>query len=341
MTVPRSLLDGSRATDARYVAGVDGGATKTVVAVLDLETLAVSLGRGGPTNADAVGDDAAAAALEAALGAALARAGVDGGELGATVCGLAGTPSRSVERRVAATFSLRSVYFVNDVVSAWAAGTWLEPGIAVISGTGSHVFGVNAGGDSWRTGGWGHILGDEGSGYWIGLAGIKAALHDRDGSGPETALVDAVVEFFGLQAVEEIQDLVYGKPLTKADIAAFAKEVTVAADAGDAVARSLFDQAAQDLATQTRAPVKALAFADEAFTVALLGSVFASGPHLRDPFERAVSAFAPRASFALPDLAPVGGSLLLALSAERAFERLERDSLRKALMAEVGSEGSS
>ena len=74
----------------------------------------------------------------------------------------------------------RSSVVVNDVVGAWASGSLASAGIVAISGTGSNVFGVNAAGDSWRCGGWGHILGDEGSGYWIGLGAIRAALAHRN-----------------------------------------------------------------------------------------------------------------------------------------------------------------
>jgi N-acetylglucosamine kinase-like BadF-type ATPase len=336
MTIPRPLLDASHPKGASHVAGVDGGATKTTAAVLDLETFHVSLGRAGPANVDAVGADASADALEAAMSGALKAAGIGGTSLGPTVLALAGTIPKTVEERIRRTFSLSDAYFVNDVVAAWASGTWLDPGVAVISGTGSHVFGVNAAGESWRTGGWGHILDDEGSGYWLGLAGIKAALQYRDASGPQTSLLDACVRFYALRAIEDIQEVFYGKPFSKAEVASFAREVAAEADGGDAVARSLFEQAATDLATQVRAPVRILGLANaEQFIIALVGSVFAGSPLLRECFERAVREFAPNAIFVLPELAPVGGSLLLAVRAEGAWDRLDRGPVRAMLAAEA------
>jgi glucosamine kinase len=319
------------------VAGVDAGGTKTLAAVLDLETFQVSLGRGGPANVDAVGAEAAGDALEAALGAALEEAGVAGSSLGPSVFGIAGTIPAVVRERIRESFSLRNAYFVNDVVAAWASGTWLEPGVGVISGTGSHVFGVNAAGESWRTGGWGHILGDEGSGYWIGLHGIKAALQYRDASGPQTALLDACVRFYALRAIEEMQDVFYSKPFTKGEVAAFAREVAAEADGGDGVARSLLERAGADLAAQARAPVQVLGLgaSEEKVVIALIGSVFAHAPLFRESFERAVREFTPNATFVLPELAPVGGSLLLAVRAEGAWDRLDRGSVRAMLAADV------
>jgi glucosamine kinase len=334
MTIPAALLDGSRATGRRYVAGIDGGATKTVAALLSLDTFDMHLGHGGPSNVDAVGADAAVAALEGALSDALRAAKVDAGEVGTSVFGVAGTPSDEVSQSVRTEFALQASHFVNDVIGAWASGTWLEPGVAVISGTGSHVFGVDAAGRSWRTGGWGHILGDEGSGYWLGLNGMKAALRYRDGSGPETALLDAAVAFYHLDDVEDLQALMYGKPLTKREIAAFTQEVEKAAGAGDGVALSLFGTAASDLAVQVRAPVAILGL-EGRFKVALVGGVFAHGELLRNPFEEAVRAFAPHAEFVVPEIPPVGGSLLLALRAEGAADDYDRDRLRSALSGEM------
>jgi N-acetylglucosamine kinase-like BadF-type ATPase len=333
MTIPGALLDGSRATGRRHVAGIDGGATKTLAAVLSLNTFEISLGRGGPSNVDAVGAEAAAAAIRDALREALSEGGVDDGDVGTAVVGLAGTPSDELAHSVQTDFSPGAWYFVNDVIAAWAAGTWLEPGVAVISGTGSHVFGVNAAGESWRTGGWGHVLGDEGSGYWLGRHGMKAALHYRDGSGPETALLEAAVAFYRLDAIEDLQALVYGKPLTKSEIAAFTQEVEKAAAAADRVAVGLFETAANDLARQVCAPIVTLGL-DGPFKVALVGGVFTSSRRLRDPFEAAVLQFAPDAQFVVPEIPPVGGSLLLALRAEDVGD-YHREALRSALSDEL------
>ena len=90
---------------------------------------------------------------------------------------------------------------------------------------------------TWRAGGWGHLLGDEGSGYWLGAQSIVAALHDRDGSGPPTALSEASLEFFRSPSVEALAASVYTTPLTKGEVAAFAVETSRLAHEGDVVAR--------------------------------------------------------------------------------------------------------
>jgi N-acetylglucosamine kinase-like BadF-type ATPase len=331
MAIPPSLLDGSRGTGNLRVLGIDGGATKTAAALLDLEAERVFLAEAGPSNADAVGPETALANLEEAVAAVTADAGAEADRIGAAVIAVAGTVSPDLEREVGRRFDLDHLYVINDVVAAWAVGTLCRPGIAVISGTGSHVFGVDLAGNSWRAGGWGHVLGDEGSGYWLGLHGLKAALNYRDASGPSTVLLDAAQAEYELDGIEDLPTVFYGKPLTKDEVARFAVQVERAAASGDEVARQLFEQAGRDLAVQIRAVVDSLGLGSEPFVVALVGSVLHGSALLRGELERNVSDFAPSAEFVVPELPPIAGSLLLAVRAEGLGSRFDLPRLRALL----------
>ena len=241
--------------NARFVLGIDGGATKTLAALLDLERGTLHLGQAGPSNEDAVGTRKAVDALLEAADEAVGQAGIDGERLDAEVIALAGTDTEAVTRHVRAARS-EDWLVVNDVVAAWATATGAQPGVGVISGTGSNVFGVGFDGRSWRAGGWGHQLGDEGSGYWFGVESIKAALRDREASGPETALSEAAVEFFDVASVEALAALVYAKPLSKGEIAAFAIETAKLAGGGDAVACEIYERGAALLGEQVAAVIR-------------------------------------------------------------------------------------
>ena len=315
LPLPAGMLAGGRqgGGGGDYVLGVDGGATKTVAALLRRADGRAFGSRAGPSNADAVGADAASAAVNAAIAEVLSAADVDGAEVSSAVLALAGTSTGDARLEAARTFGLRSAQAVNDVVAAWAAGTAARPGIAAISGTGSHVFGVDERGETWKAGGWGHVLGDEGSGYWIGLNALKAALTYRDGSGPATSLLGATCDEYQLERIELLPDLVYGKPLTKSEVAALAARVAREAEAGDEVARKLFERAAQDLARQVAAVVTNLDFGDEPFPVATVGGTFRAGAVLLEPFTRAVLEAAPRAEPRPPALPAIAGPLILAL----------------------------
>jgi glucosamine kinase len=295
---------------ARYVMGVDGGATKTLAAVLDVQERALHLGHGASSNPDAVGAHVATDSLVKATDEALARAGIERDSLDAAVLAVAGTDTDAVAAHVRERCPATWVV-VNDVVGAWASATGAHAGVGVISGTGSNVLGVGSDGRAWRAGGWGHVLGDEGSGYWLAVQSIKAALADREASGPQTALSAALIDFFGVQSVEEMATLVYAKPLRKGEIAACAIETARVAYAGDEVARGLYVRAAEELAAQIAAVVEQTALEGE-FPVGLIGSAFKAGELFVTPLVEAIRKFAPQAQVAVVEMAPVGGCVLLA-----------------------------
>jgi glucosamine kinase len=318
--MPLALTASRPSPNARFVMGIDGGATKTLAAVLDLEGDALHLAHAGPSNQDAVGAQAAVAALLAVAAEAIERAGITQDELAGAVLAVAGTDTDAIARQVRAARTDDWIV-VNDVVAAWAAATGARPGIGAISGTGSNVFGVGHDGRAWRAGGWGHLLGDEGSGYWLGLESIKAALGDRDASGPQTALGDAAVEFFAVPSVEALVARIYSDPLSKGEIAAFASETARLAAHGDTVARELYERGARALGGQIVAVIRrtglssASAAAPNPFPVGLIGSAFKAGAVFVDPLAATVLESAPDALVSVVEMSPVGGSLLLAARA--------------------------
>jgi glucosamine kinase len=328
--LPPALTHPHRGEHQRFLLGVDGGATKTLAAVLDLQTQTLHLAHGGPSNEDAVGAKAAVEALLGAADQALQRAGIEEADLAAAVLAVAGTNTESILGHVRAARG-EALIVVNDVVGAWATATGAGPGIAVISGTGSNVFGVGPAGRAWRAGGWGHLLGDEGSGYWLGIQSIKAALRDRESSGPPTALSERVPAFFRAPSVEALASQVYSKPLTKGEIAALATETARLAEQGDAVALELFRRGAAELAEQVAAVIRRTGLVEEGdggagpFPVGLIGSAFKAGALFIGPLSAAIHASAPQALVSSVEMAPVGGSLLLA--ARACGEQLDPDDL--------------
>jgi glucosamine kinase len=295
--------------------------------VLDFDVGALHFAQGGPSNEDAVGVKAAVRALLEVADAAIERAGIKRDALARAVLAVAGTDTAAIARHVRKTRT-EDWIVVNDVVAAWATATAAEPGVGAISGTGSNVFGVGPDGRAWRAGGWGHLLGDEGSGYWLGLESIRAALQDRDGTGPETALSGAAVEFFAVDSVEAVAARVYSKPLTKGEIAAFAPQTAKLAEAGDAVARALYERAAAALGRQIAVVIDKTGLdaprPNGEFPVGLIGSAFKAGPVFVDPLSTAIRDAAPLARVSVVEMAPVGGSLLLAAHAcGRALEPAE------------------
>ena len=317
MTLPAELLPGATGSNSGtavggLLIGVDGGATKTIAAVFDLNTGTVRVAETGPSNPEAVGYEAAAASINEAIKAAL---GPDQ-PVAAAILGVAGIDTKDERARLLSgvtALKAQVALAVNDVVTAWAAGSLAAPGIAAISGTGSNTFGVNAQGAAWRCGGWGHIVGDEGSGYMVAVNAIRAVLAYRDGRRDWTPLVPRLLEFYGLQHIEDIKPVIY-RDFDKAHISAFAREVQEAADEGDEVAAGIYRQAAVALAEQISAVYAALDFGEPA-EVTLIGSNFRAGEVFMGPLREHLRHVTGGRDFAAPKLPAVGGSLWLAARA--------------------------
>jgi glucosamine kinase len=166
------------------------------------------------------------------------------------------------------------------------------------------------------------LLGDEGSGYWLGVESIRAGLRDREASGPPTAITEAAPAFFGVASIEAVAAATYSKPLTKGEIAAFAIETARLAEQGDVVACELYERGAHELGAQVVAVIEQTGLGDpdasgrvREFPVGLIGSAYKAGPVFVGPLTRAIHEHAPAARVGAVEMAPVGGSLLLAARA--------------------------
>jgi len=302
------------------VLGIDGGATKTV-AWLALrsgvgEPSVVGRGTAGPANPQATGFDAALGNLDQAIAAAFEEAGVEPGPLAAAVLALAGwdrEQNRRVlhrwadERRLAARF--RSVHDALPVLVAGSPEGW---GVALISGTGSFAFGQTPEGRSVRAGGWGYLFGDEGSGYAIALAGLRAAAKSADGRAPATRLVDALLRRLDLREPPELIPAVYRFADDRARIASLADVVTQAADEGDAQAQGLVDEAASELAAMVAAVAQHLGFSHGTFPLALTGGVLLGSERLRRALEARLTSLACRPASVACVGEPVAGAVRMA-----------------------------
>jgi N-acetylmuramic acid 6-phosphate etherase len=158
-----------------YILGVDGGGTKTVALLGDLNGNVLARGRSGSANTNAVGFDAACLALESAIN--MARKD-HSGEISAMCLGLAGAGRKEdiqqFQNWAVYKFPKTVVKVVSDAEILLEAGAPSGPALALICGTGSIVYGRTVTGELIRAGGWGYLFGDEGSGYAIGIAGGDA-----------------------------------------------------------------------------------------------------------------------------------------------------------------------
>ena len=186
------------------------------------------------------------------------------------------------------------VYARSDVFVTLEGLTRGGPGTLVIAGTGSMGMARNAQGELRVAGGWGRLTGDEGSGYFIAVRGIRAALRAADGLDPPTALTDALLSRFGAASPRALIPILYGDP--EPDVASFAVEVARCAEEGDAAACAILDDAADRLA-ETAA---LLARWSGSPTVGIWGSVLTENRQVRERFEASLRAKLRDAAVVLP-----------------------------------------
>jgi glucosamine kinase len=252
--------------------GVDGGATKTLAVIVDAEGRELGRGAAGSGNQAAVGLERAVASIRDAVDAAGRQAGANAPFQAAWI-GLAGVDRPNDRDRLLPHLNTLAalVRLTNDAELA-LTGLDGAVGVAVIAGTGSIAVGRDATGRMARSGGWGHIMGDEGSGYELGRLALKAAVRAADGRGPQTALLPAIMAEWRLARPDAMIDRVYPEG-DKGLIARLSALVFAAARAGDAIARGIVHDAAGELALTALAVGTMLEFPDRRLPLALAGGL--------------------------------------------------------------------
>lgn len=276
---------------------VDGGGTKTEAVVADLEGQVLARGLGAGSNHYTAGfgqlvesvTTAVQTALRSVLGAGIERQSAAEERIAAACFGMSGVDSPEDEADVSAWVKRQSFAptfrVVNDVELILAGGTPEGWGIAVISGTGSNCVGRARDGHTARVGGWGTLLGDEGSGYELGLRALRLAAQTYDGRANAPALLEATLRHWLAPDIPALMRELHAPATSPADIAALAAVVLDLAGKGDAPARVIVDDAADDLARHVRTVIKRLHM--EHPPVALGGGLF--GGLLREALVERIS----------------------------------------------------
>lgn len=304
------------------VAGIDGGGTKTVCAVCDEQGTLLGLGRAGASKLQDVGPIETQATLQRALNRALTEASIDATQLDALCVGAAGMDTEADQRSFQNIVSRiippeLSVRIETDGLVGLYSGTFGAPGVAIVAGTGVLVVGLNAAGETGRVSGWGYLFADEGSAFYIGHQALLATLHALDGRGTQTALTQAVIEQLNIRNIGEMPARFYALNFPETAMAELAPMVTGVAEAGDAVASRILQEAGKQLALTARAQIEQLRLdEEERIVVVLIGSVFCSSI-VRSTAEEELRSAYPRVAFIRPDWEPVAGAIALALEHAR------------------------
>ncbi|NYK11136.1 N-acetylglucosamine kinase-like BadF-type ATPase [Leifsonia naganoensis] len=217
------------------------------------------------------------------------------------------TPPDAVLAELRRRWPHARILLASDAVTAAAAALGLDGGAVLAVGTG--VVGLATDfREVWRRAdGWGHLLGDEGGGAWIGLAGLRAAVREHDSRpGGSPVLLAAAERLLG--PAESLPSRLYTRDDRAGVLASFAPAVADAARAGDAIALEIWRDAAEALA----ATAGALLAAPVAQRLAVIGGVTGVGALLLDPLRERLAQTAPDVELLTPAVRPLDGALLLA-----------------------------
>ncbi len=239
----------------KYVLGVDGGGTQTTAILVGLDGAVVAEEKSVSTNIQIVGVEKATKTIIKLIFACCKKAGCDINSIKSIVMGLAGAGRLSdkkilLEGLKKSQILLPNVTVENDARIALEAAFASSYGIVLIAGTGSIALSKDEAGKIFRLGGWGRILGDEGSGYTIGLKALNAAIRAHEGRADKTALLNLALEHFDCKSLDDIVSKIY---TGSADIAAFAPKVVKASAEFDHVAHNILFSQANELADLVRA----------------------------------------------------------------------------------------
>lgn len=301
----------------QFYLGVDGGGTKTHIALMNTAETIVCEGVAGPSNPLRVGVETAVANILKAINDACDQGGVSRGDIAAATIGLAGVRRADLKQRIKASFfeqmRIRKTEVVTDAEIALYATTLGKPGLVVIAGTGSVCLGKNAAGKIAISGGWGPLAGDEGGGVGIARDALHAVAKASDGRGIATVLSKRASEYFRASGPENLIVAIYSPQVDNSRIAGFAKFVVETAQSGDAVAMDILSQAGFELGIAAVAVIEKLGLKKKKVPIGCVGSVFHAGELLTKPMVNVIQTVAPNAFLTEPLMPPAHAAALMAL----------------------------
>lgn len=297
--------------------GMDGGGTKTECAVGD-DSAILGRSKTGGSKVQRVGEQQARESLHQAIVQACQQARRDPGAITHGCIGIAGASNPQVRdtiRRIIAEIVPASVDVVGDMVVGFEAAFPETSGLIVLAGTGSIAYGRNERGETARAGGWGSAVSDEGSGDWIGRAGVAAALRSHD-AGQSNALIGGIMNAWHVASREDVARVANASP--PPDFAALFPLVLSSADRGDGMARDILMRAGTELATLSKVVMRRLWPGPHPVRVRISGGVFMNSFCVQQVFENSVRAERPQCTVAFGQADGAAGALVCARRSAKA-----------------------
>lgn len=297
-------------SERQYTLGIDGGGSKTDAVILDQNGSVLGTGIAGGCNSNFTPRRTAAAAYRRAIKAALKEAGIGPDEITHAGCTF-GAVAEQVFRELGIPAGVRAIGEYQVVFER--AGITELRGVALTAGTGSSCVAVDHGKRVAVAGGWGPVIGDEGSGYDIGLQGIKRAVLASEGRAPNTALQEAMIRYFAEDDMRKAATKLFNGRTNQTVIAGFAREVSKAANAGDQAAIEILESAGEVLGELAAFVARKVFAEDDSFPFVLAGGVFNMGTLVLDPIRCVLRPQFPKARIVIGEMRPGEAAARLAM----------------------------
>ena len=305
------------------ILGVDGGGTKTTVQIADCNGKLITEEKSGSSNYKSVGIENAKININSAvLGAVRNLKASDKIFFKSSCFGLSGNDSRedkSIYRKIIFNSKIKhylnssKTIICNDTRIGLAAGSNSRNGIMIICGTGSNCFGINEEGKEAKVNGWDYILGDEGSGYEIGIKALRALMRAYDGRGSATLLSKTILEDLNIKNVSELIRWAYKDSFSKDRIAAIAKTVCRTAEMEDEVSIGILKEEADEAVLSATTVINKLNLTDKEFDLVFVGNVFKCEKYFKAFLMKKLKDKFPKINFKPLTKKPVEGAIKLAL----------------------------
>lgn len=310
-----------------FIIGVDGGGTKTNAVIADMEGRIIARATVGPTNPNVITREVLFETVSSMIGELQTQQPQAFGSIISAFAGISGASNNRMQQVLKEIIEQllpngTTVCVEADTINALYSGTYGNPGIVQISGTGSITYGINMESKHDRVGGWGYLFGDEGSGYDIGRQGIIAALKAHDGRGPKTVLLDMLGTYFNETNGHELVQEVYALPSPKEGISPVSKLVFQAYLGNDHIAQQIINNAATEISLSIKTLYKKHFRKDEEVKVVLCGGVFSDKDIMPRLLEQELRDFQNITLF-IPEMSPVGGSVIGAYLVQQ--KQVDRD----------------
>lgn len=265
-----------------FLAGIDGGGTSAKLELRDMDNRLIRREKFGPFNINSIGEPA----FRELLGQIFAACGdmADCAGLCAGAAGISNPRLRTVMEEELTKAGFTGCFLLVGDQEIALRGAMDTPGIALIAGTGSIAFGRNAAGETARSGGYGHLIDDGGSGYALGRDALSAVVRALDGRGEETLLTDRVFAQLGIENLSQLVSFVYGKDTDKSKIAKISRTAVSCAGEGDGVSLEILRRGAEELAQLVAAVQRKLNL--DGCPIALLGGLL----EMENPYRAEVAA---------------------------------------------------